>query len=105
MSGSIVLEVCRECKVHPAEFFGPGRDRRLSNARRLAIQKLKEAEFNNAAIARLMRRNYSTIQYWLHPEYRERRTGYYRNLRKHRRFIGAPPSPLFSTTSTCGDSQ
>jgi hypothetical protein len=81
MTQSIVLNVCQQLRIHPAEFFGNGRDRRLSKARRVAIKKLKEAGFNNKAIARLIRRNYSTVQYWTHLEYRERRRSYYRNLR------------------------
>lgn len=81
MTESIVLTVCRELKIHPTEFFGNKRERRLSAARRIAIERLKAAGFNNAAVARLMKRNYSTIQYWLHPEYRERRVGYYRDFR------------------------
>ncbi len=85
MSESIVLTVCRELRVHQNEFFGPGSDRRLTKARRIAIKKLQEAEFNNKAIARLIRRNYSTVQYWLHPEYRKRRTVYFKNLRASRK--------------------
>ena len=77
MTESIVLTVCRECKVHPVEFFGRGKDRRLVGARRLAIHRLHHAGFNYAAIARLMKRNYSTILYWANPAYRERRADYY----------------------------
>lgn len=81
---SIVLEVCHEYKIQPDEFFGNGRDRRLSNARRIAIMRLKQAGFSNAGVARLMRRSYSTIQYWLFPEYRARRTEYFRRLHASR---------------------
>lgn len=84
MQQSIVLQICAQHKVHPVEFFGPGRDRRLSRTRRAAILALKRAGFSNAAVARLIKRNYSTVQYWLHPDYRARRATYFRVLRQKR---------------------
>jgi transposase len=89
MTKSIVLEVCREMKIRPADFFGNKRKGRPSTARRIAIERLKEAGFSNAGIARMVKRNYSTIQYWLHPEYRERRVGYFKQLRASRKETGA----------------
>lgn len=77
MTESIVLTVCRECKVHPSEFFGRGKDKRLVRCRRLAIFRLRHAGFSYAGIARVMKRNYSAILYWAHPEYRARRVDYY----------------------------
>lgn len=88
MTKSIVLEVCRECMVHPSEFFGTGRDRRLVTARRLAIHRLHRAGFNYAAIARLIKREYSMVLYWVHAERRQYRTAYcakyYANHRQER---------------------
>jgi IS30 family transposase len=79
MTGSIVLNVCAECGVTAEEFFGNGRTRKLADTRKLAISQLREAGFSSRAIARLIRRNYSTIQYWSYPEYRARRKTYYKN--------------------------
>jgi hypothetical protein len=88
MTKSIVLEVCRELGIQPSDFFGNKRKGQLSVARRLAIERLKEAGLNNRGIASAMKLNYSTIQYWLHPEYRERRTHYFRQLRASRKAAG-----------------
>jgi chromosomal replication initiation ATPase DnaA len=77
MTESIVLQVCRECKVHPVEFFGNGRTQRLVRARRIAIFRLHQAGFNYRAISRLIRRNYSTVLYWVHAEYRRRHSAYF----------------------------
>jgi hypothetical protein len=82
---SIVLRVCRERLIKPADFFGPGRDKRLTDARREAIQLLRDAGFNMKAISRLMRRNYSTIRFWVHPHIRashnDRSRKYWQELR------------------------
>lgn len=85
MTKSIVLEVCEQFKIHPVDFFGNCRDPKAVKARRVAIYKLKAAEFSNAAIARLMRRNYSTIQYWLFPNYRVKRAADARALRARKK--------------------
>ncbi len=81
---SIVLEVCRQCKVHPIEFFGRKRDKRLVRCRRIAIAQLQQAGFNNMAVARLMRRSYSNIQYWTHKKYRMKRRKYCRDYMAER---------------------
>lgn len=85
MTESIVMAVCRECKVHPTEFFGRGKDKRLTKCRRLAIHRLHQAGFNYLAISRLMKRHYSTIMYWVHAEYRERRVDYFAKLHAKRK--------------------
>lgn len=87
---AIIEDVMRHYKIQPSVFFGNRRGvHRVTKARRIAIGRLKDAGFNSAAIARLMKRNYSTIQYWLHPEYRERRTHYCRQLRASHKEAGA----------------
>lgn len=82
MSESIVVQVCRELKIHPNEFFGPKRDRRLTRARRIAIKRLLAAGFSMAGAARMIRRNYSTVRYWENPKLRaahnERSRNYWR---------------------------
>ncbi len=81
MTKSIVLTVCEELGVTAEEFFGRERSPRMTNARRVAVERLHEAGFSYKASARLIRRNYSTVQYWLHPKYREHRVNYYRDRR------------------------
>jgi IS30 family transposase len=85
MTKSIVLEVCAELDIPPHEFFGPMRDRRLTNSRRVAVERLHEAGFSYKAAARLIKRNYSTVQYWLKPEYRASRVEYYRRYHAAKR--------------------
>lgn len=70
MTESIVLQVCREHKIHPTEFFGPRRYRKLVKARRVAIDRLLAAGFNMAGAARMIKRNYSTVRYWKNPKIR-----------------------------------
>jgi hypothetical protein len=79
MSGSIVLDVCRELRIHPEEFFGPKRDRRLTRARRIAIKRLIASGFSMAGAARMIRRNYSTVRYWMRPNLRAKHNEYARN--------------------------
>ena len=85
MTKSIVLTVCEECGITAEDFFGPNRDKRLTNARRIAVERLHEAGFSYKSAARLIRRNYSTVQYWLKPEYREHRVKYYAKYWAERR--------------------
>jgi chromosomal replication initiation ATPase DnaA len=84
MTESIVLTVCQELKIHPHEFFGSGRDHRLVRARRIAIKRLRAAGFSMAGIARMMKRNYSTIRYWVHPKLRKHHNEYARNYWRQR---------------------
>lgn len=78
MTGSIVLNVCAECGISSDEFFGKGRKQPLVDARRKAIVALHDAGFSYLAISHLIRRRYSTVMYWVHPQYRERRISYYK---------------------------
>lgn len=88
MTESIVLQVCREFDVSPSDFFNASkRDRDLVRVRRYAIARLAGAGFNMAAIARMIRRNYSTVRYWMKPEIRE-----YSN-RKSRDYWVVNPKP------------
>ena len=73
---AIIMDVMKTRNIGSKDFFGSSRMTHLVKARRSAILRLKEAGFNSAAIARLMKRNYSTIQYWTHPNYRERQIAY-----------------------------
>lgn len=70
-TNSIVIQVCNEHQLYPAEFFGNGRDKRLTAARREAIQRLKAAGFNGSAIAGLLRLSYDAVRYWMNDGYRE----------------------------------
>ncbi len=70
-TNSIVLKVCNEHKIYPAEFFGRGRDKRLTAARREAMRRLRGVGMNHVMIARLLRLNRSSVYYWLNPKSRE----------------------------------
>lgn len=71
MTKSIVIQVCQAYEIQPTEFFDPRkRERRLVRARLHAIIRLRDAGFSMAGIARAMRRDYSTIRYWMRPQMR-----------------------------------
>ncbi len=73
---AIIRDVMQSRRIGVKDFFGASRMTHLVNARRIAIMRLKKAGFNDAAIARLMKRNYSTVRYWLRPDYRQRSMAY-----------------------------
>jgi hypothetical protein len=70
-SKSVVIQVCNEHKIYPAELFGGGRDRRITVARREAIRRLDGEGCTQEAIARLLKLNVSSVRYWMDPKYRE----------------------------------
>jgi chromosomal replication initiation ATPase DnaA len=82
---AIIREVMRQFNIGPKDFFGTSRVTHLVNARRDAIRQLTEAGFSLAAIARLTKRHYSTVQYWTHPSYRERQIAYSLNYWREQR--------------------
>lgn len=99
MNKSIVLTVCAEFGVDPADFFGRCRERELVDARREAIARLTKAGFSMAATARLIRKSYSTVQYWMKPAFRAHRARYgaannHRWPRKHKRMTDRVTSSL-----------
>lgn len=97
-TGSIVLDICKKYRIKPQDFFdGKKRNRKMGRARRAAIEALFAAGFSAAGVARMTRLNYSTIQYWTHPKYRERRIGYYRNLHQKKRARDTGSCPSFAT--------
>jgi len=73
---AIIKDVMQRRRIGVKDFFGTSRMTHLVDARRVAIRRLQAAGFDNAAVARLMKRNYSTIQYWTHPNYRKRQIAY-----------------------------
>ena len=73
MTESIVLTVCREHGISPSDFFSRRTDSKIVACRVAAIHKLRASGFNQMAISRLIKREYSVVRYWLHPEYRERK--------------------------------
>lgn len=90
MKKSIVITVCEELGVDSKDFFGRCRERELVDARREAIARLIKAGFSMAATARMIRKSYSTVQYWMKPAFRAHRAKYgaannHRWPRKHKR--------------------
>ena len=81
---AILKEVMDRRGVGPKDFFGAGRMKHIVLARRTAIKVLKAEGFSSAAIARLMKRNVSTVDYWIKPEYRARSMAYCLNYMRVR---------------------
>lgn len=73
MTRSIVLTICEQHRIRPEEFFGKSRCQKLSACRRDAILALYEAGFSVSGCARMIRRNVSTVHYWLKPANRDHR--------------------------------
>ena len=70
---SIVLEICRQHRVGPEEFFSVSRKKWVLEARIAAIKALREAGFGKAAVGRLIRRSAYIARYWEDEEYRARK--------------------------------
>lgn len=102
MTESIVVAACERYRVKPEDLFAGKRGKKLTKARVLAIAKLREAGFSGKGIARMLRCNYSTIQYWTHASYRQQRSMYYRRLNAERKqncsSIGAHHPPSLNAT-------
>lgn len=65
--------VCRLHLVTREEFFGPRTTKRIVAARKMAIDAMRAKGLSVEAIARVMKRNRSTIQYWVYPGVHQRR--------------------------------
>jgi chromosomal replication initiation ATPase DnaA len=72
----IIKTVMADHGIGPKDFFGKSRVRHLVRARAAAIKQMREAGMSNSTIGRIMKRDYSTVRYWAHPEYRRRRLAY-----------------------------
>lgn len=83
-TGSIVLDVCREMYVLPEEFFGGCRRRDVTEARKLAIQRFKDAGFSMKGTARMMRVHLDTVRYWAHPHHRKMKLDRLERLKQER---------------------
>lgn len=70
---TIIEAVCRLHLVTREEFFGPSTTKRIVAARKTAIDALRAKGLSADSIARIVRRNRSTVQYWLYPTIHERR--------------------------------
>lgn len=62
--------------VSDADFYGDSLHANVTNARRSVILALKEAGLDNRAIANAVKRDITTVRYWLNPASRERRIKY-----------------------------
>jgi transposase len=75
---AIIRGVCAHYRIPLATFLGPRRAGYLNQARLIAMRQMLAAGIHQAAIARLMGRDHSTIFYWLnHEEVSVRRRAYY----------------------------
>ncbi len=62
---SIVKAVMAERRIGQKDFWGASRLPRHVKARALAIKRLRSAGLNKAEIGRAVRRDESTVRYWL----------------------------------------
>lgn len=69
----ILLEVSREHLVSVDDIIGPRRLPHLVAARRDAIDRLRRAEYSLRNVARVLRRNYSTITHHSYPNIRAKK--------------------------------
>jgi predicted transcriptional regulator len=67
----IIRAVMIEHEVDEDEFFGLGRAAVLTDARRDAAIRLKKAGFSQQRIASILKRNHSTIDYYLYGKSKE----------------------------------
>jgi len=89
MKGKAIIKgVLLDRDITADEFFGRGAEREIVRARVEAIQRMSAAGMTNAAIARLVKRDHTTVGYWLRPERRAHRKAYHA-----RRWIERRPPP------------
>ncbi len=89
---AIIRGVCAHFRIEPADFFGKRRHPCLVHARHIAIQQMTAAGMRQAAIARLMKRDHSTIRYWqAHDEMAARRRTYFATYHAMRKTSRTPP--------------
>lgn len=69
----IIKAVMREHLVGAQDFFGGCRIRRFTLARRAAAVRLSQTGLSRGVIARLMRREKTTIAYYINKEWRTKR--------------------------------
>lgn len=82
--GFIVPDVCKTFGISREEFYARRRTPELIEARCAAIWALRNAGMSTKAIARMVKRDHTTICYWLHPEWRERKREVMRRRRAGR---------------------
>lgn len=76
---SIIRDVLKEHQICADDFFGIRRDKHLTLARTDAAKRLHEAGYDWSSIARMMRRNHSTVRYYVLSTHRDRKRQYYRD--------------------------
>jgi hypothetical protein len=72
-AAGILKAVIAKHKVDPAEFYGKKRTFELVSARFDAAAKLNANRIGRGVIARLMKRDISTVRYYLTPQLRKKR--------------------------------
>ena len=72
----IISAVLLDHGLHPDDFFGYARDQHLIKARRECAERLSAAGYNASEIARMMKRNHTTILNYF-PKLRDAKNGRY----------------------------
>jgi hypothetical protein len=86
MTHPVVLEICKTRGISADDFFGPLKSQVLAASRCEVIGILRDRGLSKAVCARIVRRNVSTVHYWLNPVIRSHRLASMRT-RKARRYL------------------
>ena len=76
---SIIRDVLSEHQICADDFFGLRRDKHLTLARTDAAKRLHAAGYDWSSMARIMKRNHSTVRYYVLSSHRDRKRQYYRD--------------------------
>jgi hypothetical protein len=76
-SRDIIKAVLTDHSLCAEDFFGSSRQPYLVTARMDCARRMKDAGYEFAAIARYMKRNPTTVLYYLSPDMRGRKKDYY----------------------------
>lgn len=98
MTGNeIIANVLARTGISDADFFGPLRTSRMTDARRMAIADMTAAGMTVSEIARAIRRNHATVMYWQSEDMRRHRKAYYEAYHAEKRAELQPRSRVKTT--------
>lgn len=80
-SREIIKTVLRERHIGAEDFFSRNRDNHLVSARKEAALRMNKAGYSPSFIARAIKRNYTTVMYYLSESFQARKAATYRNRR------------------------
>lgn len=81
----IIASVLARTGVSENGFFGPGREPAQTAARAMAIREMDQIGMSTSAIARIVRRDRTSVRYWQRDEVRQERSAYYQAYYEQRK--------------------